>query len=104
MSKSMMTAVAKWLRKLASWLAPVNGLGAQIEQLLSDPAYQPILRAIRKANSDPDIASADAETKYREALEWAVHYSSKKIARPDAWKTRFLLELIVGLEKGKLTR
>lgn len=96
--------LASWLRRLADWLSPPVGLGPQIEALFSDPAYQPVLRAIRKTNADRRMGAEAAEVKLAETLEWAEHYSNKKVARRDAWKTRFLVELVVGLEKGKLKR
>lgn len=96
--------LAVWLRRLADWLSPPVGLGPQIEALFNDPAYQPVLRAIRKTNADPAYGSAVAEAKHAETLLWAEYYSDKATARRDAWKTRFLVELVVGLEKGKLKR
>lgn len=96
--------VAGWLRKLAQWISPAADLAFQIEALLADPAYQPVLRALRKTNSDRAIGAADADTKLKETLLWAEYYSNKKVARSDAWKTRFLVELLVGIEKGFLKR
>lgn len=102
--KRILATIAGWLRLLANWLSPATDLGAQIELLFSDPAYQPILRAIHKTNADRVMGAEVAEVKLAETLTWAEHYSSKKVARRDAWKTRFLIELLIGLEKGKLRR
>jgi hypothetical protein len=102
----MAAKLAAWLRLAAEWLSPstASSLGEQIEVILASPAYQPVLQALRKTNADRMLSSAPAEVKHAETLQWAEYYSTKAVARRDAWKTRFLLELLIGIEKGFLKR
>jgi len=95
--------IANLLRRLADKLAPPQrSLGDTIVDMLAGPTFEAVLKAVRKQNSDPGIQNAQSDVKRAEALEWAQHYTRK--ARPDAWETRFLTELAVGLEKGKLPK
>lgn len=96
--------LANLLRRLANKLSPLAGLDGKIAEMLASQAFEAVMRAVRKQNADQALASALPEVKRAEALEWAQHYGGKKLARSDAWETRFLMELAVGLEKGKLPK
>lgn len=95
------TKVARWIRKFADWLSPVNSLDGQVRVLLKHPHYQPLLRAIRKTNADKGLQDASSDQKWTETVEWLGHFSNRN-PMSDSWKTRFLIELLVGIEKGKL--
>lgn len=86
-----------WFKK-AKKLAPKFSLDAYMEGPLWDAA----VKAVKKQESDPVLAGADVNIKRDEALQWVEHYAGKKLARRDAWLTRFVVELAVGFVKGKL--
>lgn len=69
-----------------------------LKQLLADDMMNPIRRAVDKVNRDTLI---EHEARRRDAFEWVGHYSEHR-ADWDSWKTRFLIEWVVGEHKGLL--
>ena len=69
-----------------------------LKQLLADDMINPVRRAVEKVNRDTLI---EHEARRRDAFEWVGHYSEHR-ADWDSWKTRFLIEWVVGEHKGLL--
>ena len=67
-----------------------------LKALLADDINNPIRRAVDKVNLD---SLTDNEARRRDAFEWVGHYSEHR-ADWDSWKTRFLIEWVVGEHKG----
>jgi hypothetical protein len=69
-----------------------------LKHLLADDMVNPVRKAVDKVNTDTLI---EHEARRRDAFEWVGHYSEHR-ADWDSWKTRFLIEWVVGEHKGFL--
>jgi hypothetical protein len=91
--------IAALLRQAADYLAPVDAI--KLDAYLAGPAFDAVWKAVEKQEKDPVLRDASHDAKRAEALLWAEYYGTRKHCRPDAWATRFLVEFVVGLQKGK---
>ncbi len=91
-------AVRRVSRPPADWVV-------LLETWLVSPEAQAVRRAVVKQETDSVLSGALGDAKLREALEWAERYAKHVgLSLPrHAWKTRLLVELVVGLQKGKLS-
>jgi hypothetical protein len=58
--------------------------------------------AVNKVHDDASLINAPDDLKREEAVEWAGHYLRESKIEVRDWPVRFLLELVVGIVKGKL--
>lgn len=81
-----------------------DACASKIEEVLSDPAFPFVEKAVGKTALDPSWhPTKDHERKQKETLEWAGIYCREAgVGVPSAWRLNFMMEWAIGCKKGSL--
>ena len=96
----------RWLQDSLSELQKIRPTAAKwekIESLLKSHFGSAVRYSVEKVSNDPSFhLTKDHFFKRREAEEWAGHYLRELGIPYSAWEINFLIELVVGMKKGRL--
>jgi hypothetical protein len=100
--------VKNFLQRLrAAWAAFLEPeavtLGSRVNDVYLSPIGSAARRAVAKNEADPSFhPTKDHVLKRNEALQWAETYCREDNVPFNSWVAGFVIELEVGLTKGKL--
>ena len=84
-------------------IRPLAAKWEEVAFLLRSPFGVAAKYAVEKVANDPSFHSTkDHFIKRKEAEEWAGHYLKDAGKLYSAWDVNFLIELIIGMRKGRL--
>lgn len=77
----------------------------RVRVLMASPTWRAAEYAVAKIRPQAKLAAAGHHAQKEQATEWGLTYSREALGRKaDTWELRFLIELLIGIEKGRLPR
>ena len=102
-----------WARIVLAWsvlwrgLPPAPTVGHafqdEVRRLMTTKSWRAALYAVDKIRKQPRLAVAGHDLQKDEAEEWSHTFNREMLGtKQDGWTVRFLIELAIGIEKGRL--